>query len=104
MDEHSILKAAEKGCMAYEDYDTRGLLNKARECEAAGINPEYVLMLANKCCGLYEFYNPERLLRKALAVNEIGYNPVVILENACEHTERDFQPVRILSEIIDREG
>jgi hypothetical protein len=104
MDEHNILQAAEKGCMAYEDYDTGNLLEKARECEKAGIDPEYVLVLANKCCGLYEFYNPERLLRKALAVNELGYDPVVILENACKDKERDFQPVRILSEIIDRES
>ncbi len=103
MDKELILKAAEKGCMAYEDYDTSALLEKARLCEEKGVDPEAVLMLANKGCGLYEFYNPERLLRKALACHDLGYDPVIALENACLNKKADFQPVRVLSEIIDQE-
>jgi len=103
MDKGLILQAAEKGCMAYEDYDTGALLERARLCESKGVDPETVLLLANKCCGLYEFYNPERLLRKALTCHDIGYDPVIALENACLNKTEDCQPVRVLSEIIERE-
>ena len=103
MDKELILQAAEKGCMAYEDYDTGALLEKARLCEAKGVDPEAVLLLANKCCGLYEFYNPERLLRKALTCHDMGYDPVISLENASRNETAVFQPVRVLSEIIERE-
>lgn len=103
MDKELIIAAAEKGCMAYEDYDAAGLLEKARLCEAKGVDPESVLLLANKCCGLYEFYNPERLLRKALTCFDMGFDPVVALENACLNKTADCQPVRVLSDIIERE-
>ncbi len=104
MDETHIVKLAEQGCKAYDEYETDSLLSIARECMENGINPEYVLLLANECCGLYEFYNPVRLLRKSLECDSVGYDPVMILEWANKTISIDSQPVRILSEVIDRES
>ncbi len=104
MDQVRIIQLAEQGCKAYDEYETDSLLSKAKECMENGINPEYILLLANECCRIYEFYNPVRLLRKSLECNNVGYDPVMILERATKTISIDSQPVRILSEVIDRES
>ncbi len=103
MNRELIVELASKGCMAYDDYDPASLLEKATACEAAGIKPEEILVLANRCCGMYEFYNPIRLLRKAVECNSAGYDPVCVLESAIRNSECDFQPVRVLSRVIEEQ-
>ncbi len=89
--------------MAYDTIDYKALMDKAGECEAADISPEDMLDRANQCCGLHEFYNPIRLLKKALLVNDLGYDPVLVLEKASSEASEAVHPVRILSNVIERE-
>ncbi len=103
MDAELILQLAGNGCMAYDNFDFKTLMEKAGECEVANISPEDMLDRANKCCGLYEFYNPIRLLKKAMLVNNLGYDPILVLEKAYARSVGSLQPVRVLSNLIDQE-
>lgn len=104
MNRELIIELASRGCMAYDDYDLEGLLEKAEVCEQEGIKPEKILNIANRCCGVYEFYNPVRLLRKAVECSRIGHDPEAVLEKALKECYIDQQPVRVLSEMLDDEG
>ena len=104
MNRELIIELASRGCMAYDDFDLEGLLERAQVCEEEGIAPEEILAIANKCCGVYEFYNPVRLLRKAVECSRIGHDPVAVLQRAFRECYIDQQPVRVLSEMIDDAG
>ena len=103
MNRELIIELASRGCMAFDDYDLDGLLERASVCEAEGIEPEKILTIANKCCGIYEFYNPVRLLRKAVECSRIGHDPVAVLERAFKERYIDQQPVRVLNEMIEED-